>query len=116
MDRLIHLFRYVNTMHIIQDIQPPIPGAGIDRLVFKESTSGVLFVKKKACILLSRDSQQPVLGDKQLWQAIWHKGQVLPSIQVFLWKLVHDGLPVNPICALCRGMDEDVSHLKKGVH
>lgn len=46
MDRLIHLFGYVNTMHIIQDIQPPIPGAGIDRLVFKESTSGVLFVKK----------------------------------------------------------------------
>lgn len=82
---------------------------------------------KKVCVLLTGDSGEPIQGDKKLWEAIWHKGEVLPRVRVFMWKLLHEGVPlasilqrrfpsVNPICATCGDNDEDVHHLAYACH
>ncbi|XP_078154775.1 uncharacterized protein LOC144550670 [Carex rostrata] len=120
-DKLTQMFGYVNTLHIIQEIQPPRPEKGTDRLIFKHSTNGALTVKKVS-MLLAADSDTPIVGDKKLWESIWHKGSILPRVRVFLWKMVLDGLPlastlhrrfptVNTICATCGDLIEDVNHL-----
>lgn len=63
-----------------------------------------------------------ITGSTELWEMIWHRGEVLPRIRIFLWKLMHRGLPLamvlhrrfsshNPLCLTCGGQDEDVLHL-----
>lgn len=125
-EKLVQLFGYVNTLHILQEIQPPGPDKGQDRLIFKHSTNGVLTVKK-VCVLLSANSDMPIIGDKQIWDSIWHKGSNLPRVRVFIWKLMHDGLPlastlhrrfpaVNTTCTTCGELNEDVNHLAHTCH
>lgn len=90
---LISLYGYVNAIHILQNIQPPNQNASQGRLIFKHATNGVYYVKK-AHILLSSRTQSPTIGDKSTWESMWQKGNISPRVRVFLWKLVHDGLPL----------------------
>lgn len=58
----------------------------------------------------------------EVWKLIWDKGELVPRIRLFAWKLMHEALPlakviqsrtgkVDPICATCGQAEEDLSHM-----
>ncbi|KAJ1685337.1 hypothetical protein LUZ63_016727 [Rhynchospora breviuscula] len=60
-------------------------------------------------------NQSPV--DSGIWKIVWKCSGILPRIQLFIWKIFHDALPVKavfarrlrihaPPCEIC-GLDED---------
>ncbi|KAJ3701325.1 hypothetical protein LUZ61_005030 [Rhynchospora tenuis] len=99
---------------------PPLNASRKDRLIFKPAKSGN-FSFKGACNLLQpvNTHQQPQV---QVWKAIWYSPGILPRIRVFLWKLMHDALPVRavfarrlrlppPPCDLCGQEEDDALHV-----
>lgn len=57
-----------------------------------------------------------------VWKWIWKKGNILPRIRMFLWKLMHNALPLakiihariskgDPTCAVCGQGEEDLIHM-----
>lgn len=67
---------------------------------------------------------RPVVLSKQqlkFWKTIWNIPDTAPWIKIFLWKAIHNALPVGltlhrripailPNCKLCNFHSEDVSH------
>ncbi|KAJ1703911.1 hypothetical protein LUZ63_003690 [Rhynchospora breviuscula] len=99
---------------------PPLRPSMKDRLVLKTSTSGK-FSFKEACKLLQPLSTL-LPGMKDIWKAIWHAPGMLPRTRIFLWKLLHDSVPLGavisrrlrtmpPLCELCGLEEEDVMHV-----
>lgn len=108
-------------MEIFANVDPYVPGAEGDRLVFKRASNGIYSVKVGYNSLKWTGSSVSI-GNKELWSSVWHRGDVLPRIRVFLWKLLHRALPLakimhrrfpaqSPICVVCGCQEEDVSHL-----
>ncbi|KAJ4792391.1 RNA-directed DNA polymerase (reverse transcriptase)-related family protein [Rhynchospora pubera] len=95
--------------------QPPLHHGRSDRLIFTPSNSG-RFSFKGACNLLQHNT--PHLSDhSDIWKVVWRCPGILPRIRLFLWKLLHDDVPVKsvfarmmrvqpPPCELC-GLDQD---------
>lgn len=95
-NRLSDLFGYVKSLEIVQNVQPPITSAGMDVLVFKHSSNGDFSVKK-AYGLLTGAAQQLDPQEKKMWDLVWERGTIQPLIRVFIWKLVHNGIPLGSI-------------------
>ncbi|KAJ3697639.1 hypothetical protein LUZ61_001344 [Rhynchospora tenuis] len=99
---------------------PPLNASRKDRLVFMPTKNGN-FTFKGACNLLQPVGvQQPM--QVQVWKAIWYSPGILPRIRVFLWKLMHEAVPVRavfarrlrlqpPPCDLCGKEEDDVLHV-----
>lgn len=116
---LIQLFGHVNCMTILGSVLPPRDGAGDDTLIFANSSTGKFSVKHA---YKGITQEVHVQQGSMVWKLIWRKGQILPRIRVFLWKLLHGALPLakiissrtsrgNPSCAVCNQGEEDTMHM-----
>ncbi|KAJ4764262.1 RNA-directed DNA polymerase (reverse transcriptase)-related family protein [Rhynchospora pubera] len=99
---------------------PPLRSSMNDRLVLKSSTSGK-FSFKEACKLLQPLSTLPP-GMNDIWKAVWRAPGMLPRTRIFLWKLLHDSVPlkaviarrlhtVPPPCEVCGLEEDDMMHV-----
>ncbi|XP_078175199.1 uncharacterized protein LOC144568705 [Carex rostrata] len=116
---LIQIFGHQVCLQILTNIQPPRDGAGEDRLVFIDSSTGAFSVKQAYKNITSpRHNMQ----SSKVWKLVWRKGSILPRIRVFIWKLLHGALPLaknlasrtsrgDPTCVVCQHDDEDVLHM-----
>lgn len=118
-EMLIEIFGYQNCLYILENVQIPREGTGEDVLIFTGSTHGRFSVKQaynKATSNSSAGVNDPV------WKLIWKKGNILPRLRLFLWKLMHGALPLakilharisrgDPTCAVCGQGEEDVIHM-----
>ncbi|KAJ4809267.1 RNA-directed DNA polymerase (reverse transcriptase)-related family protein [Rhynchospora pubera] len=95
--------------------QPPLKPNVRDRLIFKPATSGN-FSFKSACNLLEGPVTGGTIADA-IWRKVWRCRGILPKIQMFFWKLLHDAILVKatfatrmrtqpPPCDVC-GLDVD---------
>lgn len=64
----------------------------------------------------------PIQAQKELWKAVWKVPNVQPRVRLFLWKVLHEGLPLKQIlvnrigrgdliCDLCGVQEESMSHM-----
>ncbi|KAJ4746840.1 Ribonuclease H-like superfamily protein [Rhynchospora pubera] len=94
---------------------PPLKPDVQDRLIFKPAVSGN-FSYKGACNLLEGSVNQSTVGSG-IWKAVWDCPGTLPRTKMFIWKLLHDAIPVKasfskrlrttaPPCDVC-GLDAD---------
>ncbi|KAJ4774605.1 RNA-directed DNA polymerase (reverse transcriptase)-related family protein [Rhynchospora pubera] len=99
--------------------QPPLSHSATDRLIFTSATSGA-FSFKAACRLLTTHASMTAPSASS-WKAIWHSPGILPRIRLFLWKLLHDAVPVRatfarrirlpaPPCEICGLHQDDAIH------
>lgn len=127
--RLISLFGYTAALTIVDQVLPPTNNGGQDRLIFKQSSTGGYSVKKayKNLASVRLAPQQtlnlgPLSQQRELWNSVWHKGDIVPRLRIFLWKCLHNALPLgkvirsrigkgDPICQTCGEKEEDVSHV-----
>lgn len=97
----------------------PRYGAGEDTLIFTDSTTGVFSVKQAYNIISHHGSG---MQDDRVWNLVWKKGNILPRLRVFLWKLLHGVLPSakilasrmsrgDPTCVVCNQGEEEVMHM-----
>lgn len=115
---------YQACMQIVATVKPPVPSSIDDRLVFILSKDGDYSVKKAYSRMREEDCNQ--LSDMQnrrsIWKGIWKRPSILPRIRVFLWKVLHNALPLgailvhrtskgNPTCHLCGQEDETMTHM-----
>jgi hypothetical protein len=125
-DRLTECFGYTNCLEIIANVVPPTPGATGDSLIFKKTSNGSYMVKA-GYDLVREPLVNMSVGTKELWKIVWTRGEVLPRIRMFLWKLIHKAIPlatimqrrfpsVSPLCANCGSHEEDVLHLLHQCH
>lgn len=106
---------------------PPADEREEDRLIFKPTTNGRFSVKHAYKQLVvgtgSHISQTASSSDgREVWSMVWKKGTIQPRVRLFLWKILHDGLPLagtlhrrihssDPICPVCGGGEESPNHL-----
>lgn len=120
--RLTDLFGLSGCMAVLSTVKPPNSSDREDVLCFTLSTNGSYSCKKAYCYLKNQNQQPPIPSQTRLWKGIWKKGNVVPRLRFFLWKVVHSALPLaavlfkrmskcNPICATCGEQEEDVMHL-----
>ncbi|XP_078156085.1 uncharacterized protein LOC144551861 [Carex rostrata] len=127
-ERLTKLFGYETTMQILSSIQPPDPLSGTGTLIFTPAASGRFSVKLVYKELHNRRNRFSAAGVSQsvnnadnLWFHIWKKGKVVPRVRVFMWKLMHNGLPWGKVmadrlgcsdqnCQTCDSEPEDAMH------
>ena len=104
-DRLIEIFGFQNCLNIFASVRPPCFQAGDEVLVFRHSTNGQFQVKKAYNMLRSPGSDGGLTtGTKDpVWGLIWSRGEILPRIRLFLWKLVQGALPIGEILTSRRG-------------
>ncbi|KAJ1687335.1 hypothetical protein LUZ63_018725 [Rhynchospora breviuscula] len=98
---------------------PPVRPSVTDRLVFKPSSTGKFSFKKACKLLQPLPALSPIMAD--IWKVVWRVPGILPRIQIFLWKLVHDSIPIRatiarrlhivpPPCDICGLEEDDVVH------
>ncbi|KAJ1688968.1 hypothetical protein LUZ63_013123 [Rhynchospora breviuscula] len=123
-DKLIQAFGFYGALFIAINF-PNGPGlrGGDDKLIFTAASNGS-FTLKGAYLLLSRgpSSLSQVSNDsRRIYNIIWHTPGIMPRARVFMWKVVHEALPVDGIlsrklgkppqgCGLCGSPDESVVH------
>lgn len=119
-DKLISYFGYSACVAILAEIPPPREDAGSDILICKVNSNGQYSVRKGYAEIRNCAS----IGDptrKEIWDLIWKRGDILPRVRLFLWKLLQKALPLmailarritqlNPTCATCGEASEDPSH------
>jgi zinc-binding in reverse transcriptase len=91
------------------------------KVIFTVVSHGCYTIKIGYQMLKSMTRENQV-GTIQFWRILWKQVDVLPRIQLFIWRIVQGGLPVGetwarklglnvPVCAIC-GMDvDDVMHV-----
>lgn len=118
---LVSLFGYSNSMVILSQVRPVNSTARSDSLVFSQTQSGVYSVKKMYNHLQGQGSNNNS-EEGELWRAVWKKGDVVPRVRVFLWRLLSNGLPltntlahrgvaIDNTCCTCGEAQEDGKHL-----
>ncbi|KAJ1702372.1 hypothetical protein LUZ63_002151 [Rhynchospora breviuscula] len=96
---------------------PPLKPSTPDRLIFTPAHSGS-FSFKGACHLLQPPSDP---NPSRLFNCIWKCPGIFPRIRLFLWKLIHDAVPVKsvfakylrivvPPCEICALGPDDAMH------
>lgn len=89
---MTNLLGYARTMTIISSVQPPNDFEKKDRLIFTKATNGMFAVSKAYVQLRETSSNQDPLV-KQMWKQVWGKGNVIPRLSLFLWKLLLKDYP-----------------------
>lgn len=88
--------------------------------LFPGSTSE-RFSVKKAYQQITQSQAGAVPQNSTIWKVIWRKSKVIPRVQLFLWKIVHEAIPLgailtrrgikaSPTCQMCGDAKEDVQH------
>lgn len=120
-NKLIECFGHQASITIISHVKPPSPGAGQDRLLFQLSPNGAYSVSN----MYKHMAGHLQLGDNsqtKIWECVWKRGNVMPRVRLFMWKLLHNGLPLGGAmaarlrrgsgeCANCGGVNEDALHM-----
>nr|XP_021851943.1 uncharacterized protein LOC110791500 [Spinacia oleracea] len=112
------------TANNIMALERPLAAEEQD-LMFWKLTSDGLFSVRSAYAMILRSGfitghAQPDPPDIW-WKHFWGLS-ILPKFKIFLWKMLHDGLPlgakirlrgmdVDPMCSLCHSEEEVPSHL-----
>ncbi|XP_078153121.1 uncharacterized protein LOC144548322 [Carex rostrata] len=126
-EKLMQLFGLHGCMIVMSSVSPPVSQDQEDRLIFSPASNG-MFSVKKAYLKLSELQNQNLSGvrspqlQKEAWRIIWRKGSIVPRLRLFLWKLVHNALPLgavlkartskgDSICAVCGEENEDAAHM-----
>ncbi|KAJ3689911.1 hypothetical protein LUZ61_019075 [Rhynchospora tenuis] len=119
-NKLVHTLGFHAALYIACVFQqPPLKPNFQDRLIFNTTRDGN-FSFKEACKLLQETAPQgPVSAGT--WGKVWRCRGILPRIQMFLWKLLHDAIPVKasiarrlrtqlPPCDVCGLEVDDAMH------
>ncbi|XP_078174439.1 uncharacterized protein LOC144568085 [Carex rostrata] len=112
------------SVQILATVKPSVPIGAADRLIFTPSKDGNFSVKK-AYTAIRDQTAAPLLAiqtHKTIWRAIRSLPNVQPRVRLFLWKVMHDGLPLaktlahrigkgDPTCAHCGMREESMAHM-----
>lgn len=120
-EKLLSNFGMTQTMTILSSVRPPNQEAGEDSLVFTLAGNGVFSVRK-AYEAIAQEGTPLQQHSGEVWKLIWDKGELVPRIRLFAWKLMHEALPltkviqsrtgkVGPIYATYGQAEEDLSHM-----
>ncbi|KAJ4774066.1 Ribonuclease H-like superfamily protein [Rhynchospora pubera] len=119
-EKLIQEFGFATALYIALSIQPPqLNSNRDDRLIFTYAKNGQ-FTLKMAYQLITSSSSAPSFHPSLL-KAIWHTQGLLPRIRLFLWKIMHNSLPLGDTigrrisntarpCSICGCDDETIQH------
>ncbi|KAJ4808037.1 Ribonuclease H-like superfamily protein [Rhynchospora pubera] len=119
-EKLIRELGFATALYISLSVKSPqLHPAREDRIVFSYAKNGQ-FTLRKAYQLLT-PAPAPLVFSTVILKAIWRTGGLLPRIRVFLWKAMHNSLPVGDVlgrrisntprpCALCGDQAETVCH------
>jgi zinc-binding in reverse transcriptase len=113
---LISTFMFHIALYIAITFPTPISLGVSDRVVFTKAGHGCYTVKI-GYILLREQKSGIANGSSAFWKIIWQQTDVIPRIQMFLWRIAQGDLPVGvswaqqmglplPPCAVC-GFDTD---------
>lgn len=120
MDEIVQVLGFSAAMKIISTVSPPTDPQSIDRLIFLPSSNGS-FSAKHAYQHLAQEGSNQRAEIHSVWKVVWKKGWVLPRLRVFLWRLLHNALPlghilasrgirIDSMCATCGCAEEDSVH------
>lgn len=123
-EEIVRLLGYRASIIILATVRPPVSTGRQDRLVFTLAKDGSFSVKKAYAILKqgTAPSLVPIQAQTDLWKSIWAIPNVQPRVRLFLWKILHEGLPLHqtlvsriargdPICAVCAESEESMTHM-----
>jgi hypothetical protein len=95
--KLISVFGFYTALYIaVKFPRPPSHRDVPDRLIFTRASHGCYTVKTGYHIV--RDQKQRDTGNNSLalfWKTLWRQTEVIPRIQVFLWRIAQGELPVG---------------------
>ncbi|KAJ3701851.1 hypothetical protein LUZ61_005556 [Rhynchospora tenuis] len=112
MQQLTRLFNQYQIQEIVAtDNKPNLQARGRDRLIWQHAKNGKYTVKEGYKVLLEMRNE-PVAAHVFDWQLIWRQKSLEPKVKIFLWRLMHKGLPMatnlhrrmnnfNPMCQRC---------------
>lgn len=118
-DALMNLFGFQEALHISLSVEfKPGPVTMPDTLIFTYAKNG-RFSVRKAYLLLKGIQEDGT--DKSLWNWLWHNNHLSPKLKLFVWRCLHDALPVkaalssriqsiNPLCQICNIEHETIAH------
>ncbi|KAJ4820852.1 Ribonuclease H-like superfamily protein [Rhynchospora pubera] len=118
--KLIQVFGFATALFISISVKPPQSNPRReDRLIFTYAKNGK-FSLRKAYLLLAPASPSPTFNQKLL-KALWQTQGLLPRVRIFLWKTMHNSLPLGDIlgrrianvprpCSLCGYTAETITH------
>ncbi|KAJ3696581.1 hypothetical protein LUZ61_000286 [Rhynchospora tenuis] len=118
---LATLFQQNQVQQIVTNINAPIPSnTQKDRLIWKESKSGKYSVKEGYKLFMQHQTNQSV-QQIPMWTTIYRWKNIAPRIKIFLWRLLHRGLPMavnlnvrlpnfSPTCQRCHEENEFEMH------
>ncbi|KAJ4800807.1 RNA-directed DNA polymerase (reverse transcriptase)-related family protein [Rhynchospora pubera] len=118
--KLIQVFGFATALFISISVKPPQSNPRReDRLIFTYAKNGK-FSLQKAYLLLAPASPSPTFNQKLL-KALWQTQWLLPRVRIFLWKTMHNSLPLGDIlgrrianvprpCSLCGYTAETITH------
>ncbi|KAJ4796181.1 RNA-directed DNA polymerase (reverse transcriptase)-related family protein [Rhynchospora pubera] len=119
-EKLIHEFGFATALYIVISAKPPqVQSSREDRIIFSYAKNGQ-FSLRKAYQLVAEVSTSPDLYPALL-KAIWQTKGVLPRVRLFLWKTMHNSLPLGDVigrrisnatrpCSLCGYHAETLPH------
>ena len=95
---------------------------GGNELIWNSTTDGNFNSKDAYLLALGSNSENPVFSHHWIW-----KLNILPRIQIMLWKCAHLSLPVrnvllrrkiimDPLCEICKESDETILHVFRDCH
>ncbi|KAJ1702528.1 hypothetical protein LUZ63_002307 [Rhynchospora breviuscula] len=118
--KLIEEFGFAIALFISMSIKPPLlEPTRADRLIFTYARNGQ-FTLKRAYHLVAPEVAPPNFPP-DLISLIWNTKGLLPRIRLFLWKIMHNGLPLGDLigrrisntsrpCSLCGFHAETIQH------
>ncbi|KAJ1704376.1 hypothetical protein LUZ63_004155 [Rhynchospora breviuscula] len=94
LQELMRLFEQDQVQTILQGTRKPeLQGDSSDRLIWLKNKSGKYTVKEGYMDLI-RAQQGMQLAQNVNWHHIWKWKSIVPKVKVFLWRLLHHGLPM----------------------
>ncbi|KAJ3699695.1 hypothetical protein LUZ61_003400 [Rhynchospora tenuis] len=122
--KLIVLFGFYGALYLAMTFPngPPLSQRE-DRLIFTPSRNGQFSIKAAYNLLLEDTAHINASSiNKGTCKTIWHTKQVLPRTRVFLWRAMHEALPVDATlssrlrrqsqgCSICGADQENATHV-----
>ncbi|KAJ3701003.1 hypothetical protein LUZ61_004708 [Rhynchospora tenuis] len=94
MDELARLFHNNQVQQIIAgNNKPDVGQESTDKLIWCQNIKGAYTVKEGYKEIVSRQEAQVIVQNFD-WHQIWKWKKLIPKLKVFLWRLIHKGLPL----------------------
>ncbi|KAJ4783987.1 RNA-directed DNA polymerase (reverse transcriptase)-related family protein [Rhynchospora pubera] len=119
-EKLIQEFGFATALFIAISVRPPIVNTGReDKLIFSYARNGQFTLRKAYQLVASEATSHSFHPD--ILKIIWHTPDILPRVRLFLWKALHNSLPLGDTigrrianvarpCALCGFPAETLQH------